>query len=643
MKRIIYVLAVFLLVAISFNACKKWTDSENTDSGEKLMENLVIAENFDWKTTKSINISISLPEFDPSLLVRIYSEDLESLLYIGYGNSSTNSLNSKLTVPANLSTVIIYYGFESRYAPILLGVDSDLIYDYNAYDDLKEANAGYEDCGCDEQIKTLTMQYNGTNAASILVDEKGRGGSVIFDNTIQPGGSFSFTGSAANGDMKNDIEFYINGTLNTTIKVDCNYYLYNGDVFGDFTIIAGTSHGNLPLCDEIYECDCHDRNRVVFLTLRYLGSSAASVTVKEEEHNRIIFSGTVQPNTDFSFTGSKSDGKIDNKIKIYIGNTKNAEFRPDCADVFEIGHTHGDFSIVAGYNKYNLSLCGEIEDPSQGGGGNTTNNLTGSLAFEDLWPSLGDFDFNDLVIQYDFTTIKDDQDRVLRINATFTINAFGASFHNAFGFELPNVANNQIISITGYIIEPHGIFNIAANGLELGQSNATIIVFDDTYNVMTHPGVGVGVNTVDGAPYVTPEIVNLELVFYNDGAFAAGGPITFGDLDIGNFNPFIVINQVRGKEVHLPDYAPTSLADQSLFGTLNDDSDPSSDRYYKSENNLSWAIQTPSVFEYPYEKSEIIEAYINFGEWAESRGAKKADWYVKKAENRNENHIYKKK
>jgi hypothetical protein len=36
-----------------------------------------------------------------------------------------------------------------------------------------------------------------------------------------------------------------------------------------------------------------------------------------------------------------------------------------------------------------------------------TSFLTaGTLAFEDLWPSTGDYDFNDLVVDYDFKIIK---------------------------------------------------------------------------------------------------------------------------------------------------------------------------------------------------------------------------------------------
>ena len=100
-------------------------------------------------------------------------------------------------------------------------------------------------------------------------------------------------------------------------------------------------------------------------------------------------------------------------------------------------------------------------------------------------------------------------------------------------------------------------------------------------------------------------------------------------IEIGTppYNPFIVINQVRGVEVHLPDNAPTDKADQSLFGTADDNSNASAGRYYKTSNNLPWAINTGAQFAYPSEKSEITQAYLKFAGWAESSGSLYPDWF----------------
>jgi hypothetical protein len=41
---------------------------------------------------------------------------------------------------------------------------------------------------------------------------------------------------------------------------------------------------------------------------------------------------------------------------------------------------------------------------------NTTSFIYGTLAYEDLWPSKGDYDFNDLVVDYDFNIVKNNQE-----------------------------------------------------------------------------------------------------------------------------------------------------------------------------------------------------------------------------------------
>lgn len=258
----------------------------------------------------------------------------------------------------------------------------------------------------------------------------------------------------------------------------------------------------------------------------------------------------------------------------------------------------------------------------------------GTLAYEDLWPSKGDYDFNDLVIDYRFKTITNGSNHIVETFATFTIKAFGASFENGFGFQLGNntIASSAIVSVTGYDLQ-EGYINLAANGIESSQSMPTIIVYDNAFNIMQHPGIGIGVNTETSAPYVEPETIDI-YIDYTDGVY------TLTELAIADFNPFIIVNLVREVEVHLPDYPPTSLANQALFGSNDDDSNPATTKYYKTVSNLPWAIHIPEPFDYPIEKTEITSAYLKFAEWAESGGALFPDWYQDKPGYRNDAVIY---
>jgi len=260
------------------------------------------------------------------------------------------------------------------------------------------------------------------------------------------------------------------------------------------------------------------------------------------------------------------------------------------------------------------------------------NYKTGTLAYEDLWPSKGDYDFNDMVVEYTFTSVTNASNKVIDIKAEFTVLAFGAGFRNGFGFQLPNAINQAHLSVTGMQISGN-IVSLGSNGLENAQSKPTFIVFDNNYSIMQHPGTGIGVNTTPGATYVTPATVTLNISVQPN-------TYTLAQLGLANFNPFIFVNQVRSHEVHLPNFAPTSLMNMSLFGTANDASNVAQNKYYVTENNIPWAIQIPEEFNHPKEKVDIIQTHLKFKDWAESNGTLFTDWYKNLPGYRNTNNIY---
>lgn len=256
----------------------------------------------------------------------------------------------------------------------------------------------------------------------------------------------------------------------------------------------------------------------------------------------------------------------------------------------------------------------------------------GTLAFEDLWPGKGDYDFNDLVLDYQFEIITNTSNYIQSVKGTFIIKAFGASLENGFGFQLSSAISPEDITVTGSQLTEN-IITLSDNGTESGQSIPTIIVFDNTFSQMAHPGVGIGVNTEEDAPYVTPVTIVIDMDFVPN-------KYLYNDLDIANFNPFMFINKDRSIEIHLPDYPPTALADQSIFGTVEDDSNPATGRYYKTANNLPWAINLYESFDYPIEKQQIVWAYLKFAEWANSEGSSFNDWYMDITGYRNNALIY---
>lgn len=653
MKKFKITLPIFLIILATLHSCMKgdFKDEETPETND-FIENLTIAESFDWSMTKTLNISVTLPDADLNRALRIYTQDETELLYIGYSNNGSNIINSQITIPTYLEIVKVFYGFEDFYVPFEIGIDESLNYNFDeglTTKSLKDSDDDYDDC-CKGGLRSLTMRYDGDNQETIQIYKKKDKKERIFLGTnINPGESFTITGDN-NDKLAKDLYFYVGNSNkeNIKLKTDCKTKLYVGEKYGDFTIMAGISENDLALCSKDDECGCD--GGLAYMKLRYIGSNEATVQVKEKKGYKVIYSKLVQPNEEFSYTGTKKDGRLDNTLYLYVNGSVNASMHVSCSDPIAIGDEYGDFKIAAAYNGRNLTLCGSIDpvpdpdpdpDPGTGGGSTTTLSLDGTLAFEDLWPSKGDYDFNDLVIDYDFAVTKNENDEVLSITSVFIIHAFGASFHNGFGFQLPNVLPENIIEVSGYEVEGGGIYSIGSKGLENGQSAATVIVSDDSFNRMTYPGVGIGINTTENAPFVTPDTIIVQMVFYQDGTFGtSGAAITYNALDIGNFNPFIIINQNRSREVHLADFPPTDLADTDVFGTFNDNSIPANNRYYKSDLGLPWAINIPVVFDYPFEKKEVVRAYLKFAEWAESGGQLYPDWYLNEVGYRDDSLIY---
>lgn len=241
----------------------------------------------------------------------------------------------------------------------------------------------------------------------------------------------------------------------------------------------------------------------------------------------------------------------------------------------------------------------------------------GTLMFEDQWPKLGDFDLNDMVIGYNYEYELNGSRRVKYINATFLVNAQGGAFKNGFGIEL-DVPPSAITSVTGTQLS-EGMISLSANGTESGQSKAVIIVFDNGKSLVGNPSAGI-INTDPAESYLDPVELNIRI--------SLNTPLEKEDLGIAPYNPFIFTDLRRGYEVHLADHPPTDLADPSLFGTIDDDSDlVSGTKYYKNAYNVMWALHVPIDIEHPKERVPIFETYTRLKNWIGSGGTSYTDWY----------------
>lgn len=232
---------------------------------------------------------------------------------------------------------------------------------------------------------------------------------------------------------------------------------------------------------------------------------------------------------------------------------------------------------------------------------------TGTIAFEDLWPSYGDYDFNDVTLNYQAIVKLNAQNLAVQMDIICHVKSNGAGFTDGIGIEIGNLSPSQIKSVSGSILTENYI-TINANGTEANQQHAVIILTDSARNLLTEHTISIKFTQ----------------------------PISTIDLGIAPFNPFIIANKERKKEIHLPYSKPTSLGDNHIQITgANRDTKGN----YVSDKGMPWAISFIHDFKVPKEKINIAEAYNFFIQWANSGGTLYQDWYKDNPGNRNTDKI----
>ncbi|WP_417603155.1 LruC domain-containing protein [Owenweeksia hongkongensis] len=223
------------------------------------------------------------------------------------------------------------------------------------------------------------------------------------------------------------------------------------------------------------------------------------------------------------------------------------------------------------------------------------------LAFEDLWPSKGDFDFNDMVLRNQVVFTKDANNYL--VDATFTIdlNAVGAGIRNGLGIVLLNTnkqafGSNIVAGISGYGSENNNIEN-------------GIVVFDDAFAAQSTYYTNTG-----SGPSASPDQFQFTVTFV---------PNTVNSI-LPDF--YIFRRDDVSHEIHLDGFAATSAANTNLMNTGDD-----LNGTYNTEDGLPWAIEiiTPAGFSFrhPLEKTDILESYPQFQLWATTKGASNLLWF----------------
>lgn len=109
-------------------------------------------------------------------------------------------------------------------------------------------HGGGGDGCCDGQVSQLTLQYNGGSSATIKVIQS-QDIVTIYEGSVSPDGTFSFTGTRNGNAMGSRIRVYIDDNFDTEIHTSCSQPIGPGVVSGNFTVLSGESRNGGALCE----------------------------------------------------------------------------------------------------------------------------------------------------------------------------------------------------------------------------------------------------------------------------------------------------------------------------------------------------------------------------------------------------------
>ena len=294
-------------------------------------------------------------------------------------------------------------------------------------------------------------------------------------------------------------------------------------------------------------------------------------------------SGYLHYCTSYAVTGIIKDNQVESVIKQQCESDSDGDGINDNDDAFPDDNTKAYYTYSPSETEY------------------------GVLLFEDLWPSFGDYDFNDVSLKYQTKVITNAQNEAVQIDVNCMVKVSSSNYVNGIGIELRGLDYSQVESVSGTILTQGYITN-NSNGTEAGQNTAVIILTDNADNLLTEKTISIKLKS----------------------------PTSLTSLGESPFNPFIISNETRGREIHLPNQPLTSLGASSnnFYGSNYD-----SDNNYLSDDGFSWGLSILEDIPTPKEAVRITEAYNYFKPWAESKGKNHKNWYKNLNGHRNKDRL----
>lgn len=338
-----------------------------------------------------------------------------------------------------------------------------------------------------------------------------------------------------------------------------------------------------------------------FFTLANAFAGGSKTTAADATGYNYRETGKINPNYATYYSNKDLNGGTSRYIALNL---------PDGTIVYGVEDGTGDkshddilFSISATPQKAvqtvtELPIENKVEDVNEHF---STSESCNTYCFEDIWPSGGDYDLNDVAVRHTRKTIYNQYNYVSEIEDKFDFyNVEGTARNSTFGIQLMDLHTNFTL--------PDGA---------TWEEETNSILFPSKYTNPHRDNVSATiVRKVNG---VKKDVV---------------------DAETKALNPYIIINNKEGiydrrVEIHMPNMnatnkglTPMLIASAIEKGDLPANYNP----WYTSEDGLfPYAVTVPSnkakKWKLSPSKVRIDEAYPRFKNWAKKKGKEDNDWY----------------
>lgn len=230
------------------------------------------------------------------------------------------------------------------------------------------------------------------------------------------------------------------------------------------------------------------------------------------------------------------------------------------------------------------------------------------VIFEDLWPSKGDYDFNDLVVKSTYSWTRGKSNYIETVVINCDVEWIGAGLDLGLGYELFEKKGTNLYYLDKIIESIQG---------------------------------GSADNSVDNSVIAFNSIKS-----ENGTSFQIEVQLKEKEIKDFLFIPYLFRTTKAAHQVRPFGAPPTKGQDMNMFGAYNDASPKEwdwsagtkfkypltdEDAFYRTTDNHPWGIEfiSKNKFKPCLERTSILSGYPDFREWAESGGKKGKEWYDK--------------